>query len=207
MNIGWTIFCVILVLAVVVLLAGALYISCSPMFVVKKLRAIKEVLVNPPGYEEEEKKVTAKKDLKYPSKYPQNTWDLYFPKDEKKASWPLILWVHGGGFVGGDKYGVSNICVLLAAKGYAVASINYAWAPEKTFPVQIRQIGEALTEIIKLEQIDESRVVVAGDSAGAYLALQFSLCHTNAVLADHLGVKSPLEKSALKGALLYCGPL
>ena len=118
MNIGWTIFCVILVLAVVVLLAGALYINCSPMFVVKKLRAIKEVLVNPLGYEEEEKKVTAKKDLKYPWKYPQNTWDLYFPKDEKKASWPLILWVHGGGFVGGDKYGVSNICVLLAAKGF-----------------------------------------------------------------------------------------
>ena len=157
MNTGWIIFCVILVAAAAVFLAGALYVICSPMFVVRRLRAIREVLVNPPGYEEEEKKVSVKKDLRYPSEYPQNTWDLYLPKDEKNVPWPLVLWVHGGGFVGGDKYGVSNICVLLAAKGYAVASMNYAWAPENVFPVQIRQIGEALTEIVKLEQVDRSR--------------------------------------------------
>ena len=206
MSIGWMIFGGILLVILAAALAGVLYLTCSPMFVVKKMRAIKEILVNPPGYEEEEKKVEAIKDLEYPSRYRQNTWDLYLPKEECSRPLPLILWVHGGGFVGGDKYGISNICVLLAAKGYAVAAMNYAWAPESSYPVQIRQVAEVLGEISKQSRIDMRRVVVAGDSAGAYLALQFALCHTNPVLAERLEVRSPLDRNALKGALLYCGP-
>lgn len=50
--------------------------------------------------------------------------DLYIPSSSKKK-FPVILFIHGGGFSGGDKYGTHAICSQLSSHGYAVLSINY----------------------------------------------------------------------------------
>ncbi|WP_157970358.1 alpha/beta hydrolase [Albibacterium indicum] len=53
--------------------------------------------------------------------------DLYLPAINNSKKLPIFVFVHGGGFAGGDKYNktVAEICSKLASKGFAVLSINY----------------------------------------------------------------------------------
>lgn len=208
MYLGWkiclSVFGIILVAAFVFIL----YLALSPMPVVRLLRrGLPDSLSTPDGYDELKSKINIQKDMEYKSKYKKNTYDLYLPNKEEPA--PLVLWVHGGSFVAGDKNGIENWGVMLANNGYAVAAINYEWAPEASYPAQITQICEAFTAIserAKENNIDMSRITIAGDSAGAHMASQFALVHTNPEFAKRLHLKSPLAEGALKCALLYCGP-
>lgn len=201
----------ILILLVIVLIAAAfvIYFISTPMPVVKRLRKGMDGPVKFPAEGERLKdELDIEKDLVYPSAYGKNRFDLYLPK--RNGKFPLVLWVHGGAFVAGDKGGIESWGVTLAERGYAVAAMNYEWAPEAAYPAQIIQITEVLREIGKIAQktgkIDMSRVAIAGDSAGAHMAAQFALIHTNPTFSKRLGVSSPLEKDALKCSLLYCGP-
>lgn len=73
------------------------------------------------------------KDLRYASKpegfdkdtSSDRTLDLYLPERVGNGKLPVFLFVHGGGFSGGDKNSIKAICEKVAASGYAVASINY----------------------------------------------------------------------------------
>ena len=141
--------------------------------------------------------------------------DLYLPK-EADGVCPLIIWVHGGAFVGGDKRDVTCFAQALAYNGFAVAAINYTRAPEAKYPTPVLQTGKAYTFLKETyeaaESLDTTRVFFAGDSAGAHIAAQFMVLQTNeayrdAFLAAHNPEAFPLiTKDALKGALLYCGP-
>lgn len=205
----------LVILGIIIMFIGAalLYFICSPMPVVRLLRrGMEDALSYPGDYDSVKEQVEVYKDLEYPSRYGNHTYDFYLPKKEGKH--PFVLWVHGGAFVAGDKAGVENWGVMLAGQGYAVAAMNYCLAPEAAYPAQIRQICEALTAVVSVagttvqygNRIDLGNVAVAGDSAGAYMAAQFAVAHANPVLAGQIGVASPLEKNALKCALLFCGP-
>lgn len=180
----------------------------SPMPVVRLLRRdMGDALTYPAEYKSSADRVNVLKDINYPSGFGKNTLDLYLPKSP--GSHPLVLWVHGGAFVAGDKSGVENWGVMLAANGYTVAAMNYEWAPEATYPAQVQQIADALSFLCRTAvQYDFSvqRIAIAGDSAGAHLASQFVLVHTNTRFAQAIGVTSPLKKEELACALLYCGP-
>jgi para-nitrobenzyl esterase len=52
------------------------------------------------------------------------TLDLYLPASSK-GKLPVIVFIHGGGFSGGDKEGTEAVCTKLSSLGYAVLSINY----------------------------------------------------------------------------------
>ncbi len=52
------------------------------------------------------------------------TLDLYLPEKADKPL-PLLVFIHGGGFSGGDKTSIASICSAISARGFAVASINY----------------------------------------------------------------------------------
>lgn len=208
---GFAIGC--LAVAGALLLAGAgyiVYFLCSPMPVVKRLRkGPSEEPVELPGDAAALlARVTVQRDLVYPSDYGKNTLDLYLPKDAKSA--PLVLWVHGGAFVAGDKNGVKNWGVTLAANGYAVAAMNYEWAPEAPYPAPLFQIADALRFLQKHAAagapLDMERLAFAGDSAGAHMAAQAVLLATNPAFSERLGIALPIAKTALRCALLYCGP-
>lgn len=159
--------------------------------------------------------IIIKKDLPYPSKWGKNNFDLYLPPEKEsgvKTEVPLVLWVHGGAFVAGDKSGISGWASLLAARGYAVAAMNYQWAPEAAWPAQAMQVSECLKELRRLSQngtlIDMENIFLAGDSAGAHIAAQAAEAGFNEEFSEQTGIKIDLGKngSALKGLLLYCGP-
>jgi acetyl esterase/lipase len=93
---------------------------------------------------------------------------------------PIVVWVHGGGFVYGSRrrqapnihrYGAIDAIV---EAGFAVAVIDYRLAKEAPFPAQVQDIRAAVRWLRTYGHeygIDSSRVAVWGESAGAHLAL------------------------------------
>ena len=51
--------------------------------------------------------------------------DIFLPKADTVTKRPLIIFIHGGGFMSGDKKDVRSICILFALKGFVTAAINY----------------------------------------------------------------------------------
>lgn len=187
-----------------------LYLLGSPMTLVRLIRRSDHYSVeNPPDYESVKATVEILRDLPYTSQYGKNSYDLYLPKGQQGRC-PLVVWVHGGSFVAGDKSSMENWGVMLAAHGYAAALVNYERAPEAVYPAQLRQITQAIRSIADWAKehgrIDMERIAIAGDSAGAHMASQFALLHTNPAFAQRMGILSPLPSASLKCALLYCGP-
>jgi acetyl esterase len=97
----------------------------------------------------------------------------YRPRDA--ASLPLVIYLHGGGFVLCSLDTHDRLMRLLALdSGAAVIGVDYRLAPEHPFPAPLDDCVAAVrwirAEAVKLG-VDADRVVLAGDSAGANLAL------------------------------------
>jgi acetyl esterase/lipase len=111
--------------------------------------------------------------LIYCQKHPsiEQTLDLYLPA-LAKPPYPLVIWVHGGTWMYGDKNeGCPAIDHLLDK--YAVASVNYRLVTESPFPAQIEDVKAAvrfLRSRATTYKLDADRFGVWGESAGAHLA-------------------------------------
>ena len=72
---------------------------------------------------------------------PAKPVDLYLPEDVNGAL-PVVVWIHPGAWQQGSK----ELCpaVLLVAKGYAVASVNFRLAQDAVFPAQIEDCKAAI---------------------------------------------------------------
>lgn len=96
---------------------------------------------------------------------------LYAPSH---ASLPVLLYLHGGGFVIGGLETHDSLCRQLALRsGAAVVSLDYRLAPEHRFPVAVDDSWAAMRWLAEKGDtlgLDRSRVAVAGDSAGGTLA-------------------------------------
>lgn len=100
---------------------------------------------------------------------------LYRPRDgEANGENPLIVFIHGGGWVIGSVDTHDGICRHLARYSQCpVASVEYRRAPEHQWPVPLEDCERALNYLITHApelSIDVSRVVLAGDSAGGNMA-------------------------------------
>ena len=96
--------------------------------------------------------------------------DLYQPTSKPSAPMPLIIWVHGGGWKNGTKAG----CPVswLAAKGYAVASLDFRLLPEHPWPAQIEDPIAALRWLRKESGkygYDAERSAAMGGSSGGHV--------------------------------------
>lgn len=150
--------------------------------------------------------VTALNDQPYAPGEPGALFDIYRPKGAGKL--PAIAWIHGGGFVAGDRSDVANYLKILASHGYATVAVGYSRAPGDRFPTPVRQVNLALahlTEHAAQYGIDPERIVLAGDSAGAQIAAQTALVITEPAHARSLGIAPGLEPDALRATILHCG--
>ena len=86
---------------------------------------------------------------------------------------PVLLFVHGGGWIIGDKRtGTGAKDEYYSAKGWAVASVNYRLVPQATVEQQAADIASAVAYIRSNAarlHVDPDRIVLMGHSAGAYL--------------------------------------
>lgn len=101
---------------------------------------------------------------------------LYRPKGVERP--PLLVYLHGGGWVIGSIASCSAFCGELAAKGVAVLALDYPLAPEHPYPAALEMVCATLRGIRDEParfHCDPRRVSVGGDSAGGNLALAAAL--------------------------------
>ena len=202
----WLVLCILVVSLAVLLLFSA--VSPAPVAYLVRAAFTVEFALAPDGYEAMEEAVSVARDVRYPSAFRENLADIYTPK-EGGAPFPVLLWLHGGAFVGGGKQDIEVYATALAAQGFAVVCINYARAPEAKYPTPLVQTGEAyswLVDVAEDYRLDMSRFALAGDSAGAHIAAQFAAIQSNSAYAQEMGIAPVLAPNALKATVLFCGP-
>ncbi|MBE5944099.1 MAG: alpha/beta hydrolase [Lachnospiraceae bacterium] len=84
---------------------------------------------------------------------------------------PVIISVHGGGWVYGDKERYQYYCMDLAKRGFAVVNFTYRLAPEYKFPAHIEDTALVFHWVLNNAdkyKMDIGNVFAVGDSAGAH---------------------------------------
>ncbi|MBM63132.1 MAG: lipase [Acidobacteria bacterium] len=114
----------------------------------------------------------------------ENKIDLYLPRDADGPT-PVLMYIHGGGWRAGSKEG--NILRLLPwlEKGWAVVNVQYRLANVSLAPAAVEDCLCALRWVIRNAEdynIDQSRIVVTGNSAGGHLALTTGMIPASAGL-------------------------
>jgi acetyl esterase/lipase len=103
-------------------------------------------------------------------------YNLFAPESGK--NFPLLVFVHGGGWDSGNKAGYDFVGHGFAAKGYLTAVIEYRLVPDVHYPVfvedTVRAVAHLRAQAASLGG-DASRVYLVGHSAGAYNIVQAML--------------------------------
>ena len=121
------------------------------------------------------------KDIEYGPLGTAHHLDIYRPI-ERTGPLPVVLYIHGGGFRSLSKESHWIMALIFAKKGYLVMNINYRLAPKHPYPAAIQDVCQAwlwALENVAQHGGDPSRMVIAGESAGANLtvALTVACCY------------------------------
>lgn len=134
--------------------------------------------------------------------------DIYLP-DEGEGPFPVIVSIHGGAFMGGDKADAQVMPMLEGLKrGYAVVAINYRLSGETKFPALVHD-GKAAIRWIRANaqqyHLDPDRIAAWGASAGGYLA---SMLGTSAWIREleDLSMGNPNQTSNVQAVVSWFGP-
>ena len=116
--------------------------------------------------------------------------DVYYPEGTT-GKLPVIVDIHGGGFMYGDKELNKIYCLTLASKGYVVFNMSYRLYPEVTMKEQLWDITECLKWIkahLSDFPCDENNICVTGDSAGGMLSFMTAMLTQSSELRNIYGV-------------------
>jgi len=170
------------------------------------------------------------KDLAYATKSPAEKLDLYLPAKNSTPA-PLVIWIHGGGFMVGDKHSmprrnfgpapkptglfgpfqiqVPNVAALVA-KGYAVVSLNYRLATsfiDGALPAT--QDGKAAVRFLRANSskynLDPNRFAVWGNSAGGYMAAIIGVTGDQSTIFDDSTLGNAGVSSAVQACVVWYG--
>lgn len=121
---------------------------------------------------------------------------------------PILVYIHGGGWMNGDKSVYRRICALYAQAGFLVCNINYRLTPQCCYPVQMQDVAEAVYWVYRNCAVyggDPCRIFLAGDSAGAHLASWYAAASGDAALAQAADIRDMIPTESLRGLLLFYG--
>lgn len=114
---------------------------------------------------------------------PYHKFDVFYPEGKiAKEGLPVIIDIHGGGWMYASKDLNEYYCMELANKGYCVFSISYRLVPDVTVYEQIKDCTDALAYInsnMKNYPANKKTVMLTGDSAGGQLALYSTILNNN----------------------------
>lgn len=120
-----------------------------------------------------------------------NLLDVYYPEGAELC--PVIVNIHGGGFVYGTKEVYKRYCMDLARRGFTVVNINYRLAPRWKFPTPMEDIHNGFVWLMEQGEnyhADTNNIFMVGDSAGAQLASQYAAMLTN---PDYMALFGPFK--------------
>lgn len=133
--------------------------------------------------------------------------DVYRPRTAEGQRLAVIVSVHGGGWVYGDKERYQYYCMDLARRGFAVVNFTYRLAPEHKFPASLEDTNLVFGWVLSNADeygFDAANIFAVGDSAGAHiLALYAGLC-TNSAFASRFPFTPPAGFMP-KAVALNCG--
>lgn len=145
-------------------------------------------------------------DIQYGADAKWNMLDVYRPK-AANGTLPVIVSVHGGAWVYGDKERYQYYCMSLAQRGFAVVNFTYRLAPEFKFPAPLEDTNAVFRWVLKnadTYDFDTGHVFGVGDSAGAHILGLYSCLCTNGDYAATLPIRTP-EGFAPTALALNCG--
>lgn len=144
--------------------------------------------------------------------------DIYLPAN-KKGKLPLVIWVHGGGWLSNDKYAdmsyMKKTVAEIVSSGFALASIDYRFSTQGVFPAQMQDCNAAISFLYSNADkygIDKSKFALIGFSAGGHLASLVGLSKNNNVpgfffpgSAPGFGIKAVVDFYGPADLILFPG--
>lgn len=121
---------------------------------------------------------------------------------------PILIYFHGGGWIGGDKASVERMLRRFASEGFLVFNVNYRLAPENPFPAQFQDMALAIRWILERAiefNGNNAGVILGGDSAGAMLTSRYAAAIHKKGFFEPLGIDNHLHRSHLRGLILFYG--
>lgn len=189
----------------------AFKVSVKPgVFVIRQMFNQPITILDEKAFEIASAQVDKLKDISYTSTFGNNLMDIYYPKASKAKA--VLFWMHGGGFVAGDKEALEEFATYIAANNkIVVAAINYETAPTLTFPGQVKQLDQAYRYLKKHHSeflsVDFSKILFGGDSAGGQISGQYLAIQTNRDYAYELQIKPSIPTENLLGFISYSAPV
>jgi acetyl esterase len=125
--------------------------------------------------------VAVEHDLVYGDSRPYHLLDVYRPRAALPSPRPALLYLHGGAFRILSKETHWLMASLFARAGYVVFNANYRLAPTHPFPAALEDAARAFTWVQDNAArfgADPKQLIIAGESAGANLALALTVCTT-----------------------------
>lgn len=136
-------------------------------------------------------------------------YNTYCRKDLVNTKKPLMIYIHGGGWISGITDMRNAYIQNFAEKGFYTASISYTYAPDKTFPEPIREICSAIDKIFDEadgKNYDTGNILLAGESAGGYYIFYMAALAADKTLASKLGIEfRHNEEFSIKAMVNHCG--
>lgn len=153
--------------------------------------------------------VRIKSDLSYVPGLSENSrsLDLYVPT--KSTAAPLIIFIHGGAWLQGDKSEAKDLGVYLARFGFATASINYRLSQEAVYPAQIDDCRDALAWLrahANEFNINPNKIGIWGVSAGGHLAALLGTSGNISKDAVASGESTSGRNLKVQAVCDWCGP-
>jgi acetyl esterase/lipase len=155
--------------------------------------------------------IEAKRDLAYAgTDNPRQKLDLYLPKQRNgDKPLPVLVFIHGGGWKGGDKSGgLRNLAPYVSSGDYAGVSVGYRLTNEAQWPAQIYDCKAAIRWVrahAKEHGLDAGHIAVWGSSAGGHLVSILGTSGDVAELEGKVGAHTD-QSSRVQAVVNYFGP-
>jgi acetyl esterase/lipase len=153
-------------------------------------------------------------DVPYATLSPAQKLDIYWPEASAAVSanagpFPVIISIHGGAFMGGDKGDVQVKPMLEGLnRGYVVVSINYRMSGEAKFPALVQDAKAAVRWVranAEKMQLDSNKIAAWGGSAGGWQASMLGVSGGVGALED-LSLGNPDQPSHVQAVVDWFGP-
>lgn len=130
---------------------------------------------------------------------------IYAPIQKPHSLMPAVIYVHGGGFVGGDRDHFEGTGTMLTKDNFVGICIAYRFAGAHPFPAAVQDVKAAIRFVRKNAfhyGIDPNRIAICGSSAGGSLAAMGAYAQGDP--AFNTGINDEIS-DAIQVAILYCG--